>query len=849
MKNRTFWALATAFLVAWALWELYPPTPRDVIETFTREAERSDATLAAVVARAREQSAARAGTNAVTPALQFRSLEEAVGTNDLRAYFPSIEIPAGREPNTHLLNHVQRKSLAKIKLGLDLQGGMSFTVLMDTNKLADPSERDRALDQAVEILRKRVDQYGVAEPVIQKAGTDRIVIQMPGVTEGEKDAVKRQIERAAFLEFRMVHPESDRLQAEGLVPPGYEVLTLSSKRPDGRLESERLLVRKKPERGLTGRYITRAAAEPDPMTGAPHISFELNSEGAALFREITREFSPRPGPGGTQFSRLAIVLDGELYSAPQINGEIPAGRGVIQGRFDYREATELARVLMNPLEAPVKIIEERSVDPSLGADSIRSGVSATLIGAVATFLFMLVFYFFGGFVANIALALNIVITLGAMAAAKSTLTLPGIAGIALSIGMAVDANVLIFERLREELAKGKGLKSALAAGYNRAFGTILDSHATTLISSIILINLGSGPVQGFGVTLTIGVAASLFTALVVTRLVFDQLIERGLMKTLPMLPMVRFKNINFMAAAKPLFILSWVLIVVGMGYGVFVRGAGVLGVDFAGGDLQTFRFAQRVEVDQLRAEIGRLGIGDAQIAYQKGVADSSQTLQVFSAYGSGGQVREALEKAFPAAGFQLIGSDRVGPSVGAEITRSAILASLLAMFGILVYVAFRYEFSFAVAAVVAGIHDVLLTLGLFFLAGRELSGPMVAAVLTIIGYSINDKIVILDRIREDLSLGEPGSFRSVINRALNQTMSRTLITGGAVILATLALYLFGGTVINDFAFTFLVGILAGTYSSIFIASPIVLWWSKGQRPALGGSPVIARGSQPEPARA
>jgi len=853
MKNRTFWFLAIVFTVAWAVWEMTPPRNRPLLDTFTRLAERTDPALQAIVARAGE-------LNAAQPGREFRNLVEAVGTNDLRAYFPSLEIPAGREPNRYLLDRVQRASLGQIKLGLDLQGGMSFMVQMDATRLTesttqapsgtndvaaapDPAERaaqlERALDQAVEILRRRVDRFGVAEPIIQKAGADRILIQMPGLSESEKQQVREQIERAAFLEFRMVHPESDRLLAEGLVPPGTEILTERTRGADGR-PPRQFVVFKQPERGLTGKSVVNAMAVPNPITSAPEILFELDREGARIFREITEEYQPR----GNQRFYLAIVLDGELYSAPAINDVIGAGRGQITGDFDQKEAFELANALMNPLEAPVKIIEERTVGPSLGADSIRSGMIATAIAAVATFTFMIVFYFFGGLVANLALALNIVITLGAMSAVDSTLTLPGIAGIALSIGMAVDANVLIFERIREELAKGKGLKSALAAGYHRAFGTILDSHVTTLISSIILIRLGSGPVQGFGVTLTIGVAASLFTALVVTRLVFDFLLERGLMKSLRMLPMIQFTRINFMGAAKPLFLATWLVAAAGIGYGVFVRGSGVLGVDFSGGDLLTFRFTERVELDRLRQAV------DAQLNYDKSLADAGQpTLQVFTEFGAGAAVEARLKEAFPAAGFELVGRDSVGPTVGAEITRAAVLASLLAMLGILVYVAFRYEFSFAVAAVVAGLHDVLFTLGIFFLSGRELGGTTVAAVLTIIGYSINDKIVILDRIREDLKLGVPGSFRSIINLALNQTLSRTLITGGAVILSTLSLYLFGGSVLNDFAFTFLVGVLAGTFSSMFVASPIVLWWNRGERPALGGPVVATAAPQPQPARA
>jgi SecD/SecF fusion protein len=404
----------------------------------------------------------------------------------------------------------------------------------------------------------------------------------------------------------------------------------------------------------------------------------------------------------------------------------------------------------------------------------------------------------------------------------------------------VDANVLIFERIREETAAGKPLRSALAAGYKRAFGTILDSHVTTLISAIILYWLGTGPIKGFGFMLGWGVAASLFTALVVTRLIFDFLMSKNMMKSLPMLPTLKLTNIDFLKQAVPAIALSVLVILGGFGYGIFGRGKEMLGVDFAGGDSLTLQFAEKVEEDKLRAAIGKLGL-ESTIQYQKPIAGGRETLQIVTSYDSGAKVGAALQKEFPNAKLQVIGTEQVGGTVGKAIRTSAGLALVLAMAGILMYVAVRYEFSFAVAAVIATIHDALFTLGIFMLAGGEFTAPMVAAVLTIVGYSINDKIVILDRIREDLKLGLRGSFRELINLALNQTLSRTLITGGSVILATGCLYLFGGPVINDFAFTFLVGILAGTYSSLYIASYVVLKWNKGERPRIGARITMQQG--------
>jgi len=827
MKQKHLWYLLSIVVVlGLSTYYLTPPTGRDLVQYFQDEARNKDAAFSNIVVRAQQ-------LEKEVPNRSYGNLREAVCTNNITKHFPRINTKGQKYPSVHVLNQLQFEAAGKIKLGLDLQGGTSFLVGFDTSKLSTNADHGQALVNAIEVLRRRVDKLGVAEPILQPlVAENKISIQLPGLSESAKEEAIRQLQRAAFLEFRMVHPESAQLLAQGIIEPGYEVLTEEVKGERGNNELATYLVKRGAEQGLTGKHIKRAYVTREQLTNKPQIGFELDSEGAALFAKITTEWQPK----GNKEYQLAIVLDGELASAPTIKGPITGGNGVISGGrsgYDIKEALELANVLENPLEAPIKILSQSSVDPSLGKDSIRSGIYSCVYGTLGVAVFMLFFYFLAGMVANFALMLNVVITMGIMCAFGSTLTLPGIAGLVLSIGMAVDANVLIFERIREELAAGKTLKGALAAGYDRAFGTILDSHVTTLISAGILIKLGTGPIQGFGVTLTIGVAASLFTALLVTRLIFDFMIHKQWMTSLPMMPVLKLTKVNFMGFAKPAFVLSGLLIISGVGYGVFGRGQKMLGVDFLGGDSLTFTFKEHVEVDKLRAAVGKLEVGDATIQYQKPVAGGHETLQILAAYESGKKVEEALKKEFPQAAFEVKGTDKVGPSVGREIQESAIIAMFLAMLGILVYVALRYEFSFAVAAVLATAHDVLFTLAVFSFAGMELSSTTLAAFLTIIGYSINDKIVILDRIREDLKLGVRGSFRDIINLALNQTLSRTLITGGSVILATMSLLIFGGGVIDDFAFTFLVGIFAGTYSSIYIACAVLLWWNKGQRPKIG----------------
>ena len=847
MKRNNTWRLAIVILaVVWSFAEIYPWKDRDLIEVFAEKGVRQDTTFSNIVAQAKTMQA----TNSVRT---FGNLRDAIGTNDITGYFPFLSVTNELKPTTAILNKLQRASRGNIRLGIDLQGGTSILVEMDTNRISmvagetntvvDPNELQAVLSQAVEVLRRRVDKLGVAEPIIQPEGDNRIMIQLPGLSQEDRDQAMTNIQKAAFLEFRMVHPESGNLLAQGMGAPGYEILLQKSKAKRGEqagVESiERLLVSKRAVRGLNGSFIERARVSRNNM-GEPEIEFELNSKGAAIFADVTRENIGK---------RLAIVLDGELYSAPVIQGEIPGGRGQITGNFDDKEAIELAQVLQNPLRAPLHVVQADEVDASLGKDSIESGYKAALYGIIAVAVFMLIYYMLAGCVANVALIINVIVLVGVMCYIGVTFTLPGIAGIVLTVGMAVDANVLIYERIREELAKGKSIRGAVDAGYDRAFSTIFDSHVTTLISSVILIWLGSGSVKGFGVALTIGVAASLFTALVVTRLIFDFMIARGWLKTLKMLHLIpSTMRLDFMKLALPAFILSWCIIIVGNGYGLFVRGKDVLGVEFVGGYSMKIDFDQKAKdtgtftVDHIREFVDGMKKGASQVQFQRDSSSGRETLRVnirsvneAAGEDTGRMVVDALAKQFPSASIKSLSVAKIGPTMGQEIQRVAIIASLLAMFGILVYVAFRYEFSFAIGAVVAIIHDILMTLGCYFLAGREMNATTVAALLTIIGFSINDTVVIFDRIREDLKLGVRGSFREIMNAALNQTLSRTIITSGTVFLATLMLYMFGGGPINDFAFCFLVGILTGTYSSIYIASALVLWWNKGQRPKLAAA--------------
>ena len=723
----------------------------------------------------------------------------------------------------------------KIKLGLDLKGGTSFLLKMDLSQI-DAAGKGQAIRQAIEILERRINKFGVSEPIIQSIGSgtteDRILVQLPGLTEAARTEARRTIEQTAYLEFLLVHADNDRLQAESSspyfhAPLGYTNLTQDVKGSEGQATTRHFFCKLKPEQGLTGKYVERAYVTYDEL-GRPNISLTFNKDGATLFGRVT---------GANVGRQLAIVLDGEVRSAPVIQDAILGGRAQISGTFSITEAQRLASVLENPLQAPVKVLEQRSVDPSLGLDSIHSGVRSALYGAIAVIAFMAVYYLMAGMVANAALVLNILITVGVLAMFKFTLTLPGIAGIVLSIGMAVDTNVLIYERVREELAANKPLRAAISAAYSRAFRVIFDAHFTAILTAVILIWMGSGPVKGFGVTLVIGLLANLFSGVFVTRVIFDWLVAKGIMKQFTMLHIFKgVAQINFLGVWKIAFLLSWLLIAAGMV--TFVKRGGldlgkgeVYGIDFKGGDTVTLGFAKHVEADAIRNSLTEAGHTESYLQYQHPLGGGTEVLEIKLPEGQSTAVVKYLQEKFPDAQFTSLGTESVGAIVGKELLQQALIAMVVSLLAIMLYIALRFgEFSYGLGALISLIHDVLMTVGWFCLTGRTFSMPVVAAVLTLIGYSINDTIVVYDRIRENRKLtGGKLNYFDLINRSVNETLSRTILTAGTVFLCSVALYGFGGRVLNDFAFCFLVGVLTGTYSSIYIASPCVLWYHRSDK--------------------
>jgi SecD/SecF fusion protein len=689
----------------------------------------------------------------------------------------------------------------KINLGLDLQGGMHLVLRVDTSKIPEDARKD-ATERALEVIRNRIDEFGVKEPQISPQGKDEIVVQLPGITDRLR--ALELIGKTALLEFKLVSSDPDKLSKalQGDVPAGFELQKDDNGDP--------LLIEK--DAVLTGDALTTAFMSFDQSRfNDPYVSIQFSADGAKKFAKVTQENVGR---------RLAIVLDGKVKSAPEIKEAIPSGQAQITGRFSKEEAGDLAIVLkVGALPAPVYIEEERTVGPLLGQDSINSGIKATLYGALFVGVFMLVYYLLAGFIADIAMALNIILLLGAMAYFKVTLTLPGIAGIVLTLGMAVDANVLIQERMREELEAGKTLGQAIRLGYERAMSAIVDSNLTTVVAAVFLFQFGTGPIRGFALTLIIGLLISMFTSVFVTRVIFEVLMGLKLIKGLPMLKIIGTPKIDYIKIRWICYALSAAVLVVGMGT-YFMKGADMYGVDFKGGQVQEFKFAKAMDVKDVRNALAEIDLGSSSVQQLK---DDPKVFIIRVPEKVTDEISKKFDTAFKDNKAEVIRVDKVGPSVGSQLRTKAIYAIVFSMLGIMVYVAFRFKhWYFAVPGVIALFHDVFIAMGFMALTGREMSLLIVSGLLTIAGFSINDTIVIYDRIRENARLNHKMSLKELINLSVNQTLSRTLLTSFTVLVVVAILYMYGGSVLNDFAFCLMVGFISGVYSTVFIASPLVL---------------------------
>lgn len=748
-----------------------------------------------------------------------------------------------------------------LRRGIDLQGGSSFRCQLDPGIDEDGKIKPvtpLSFDVARTTLTKRLNPDGSKDlRIVPIPERNELEVQMPGVGQDEIDEVREKIEKVAKLEFRMVNPDQRALAEaiSGEIVPGwalrYEhktdkngVVVNEANEPvydkDGIVlfdtvndkQVERVpgkvpyLVKNRAD--LSGKSVERARADYLPQGWVVMLNFD--SEGAKKFEDLTRTNV------GRQF---AVMVDDVIISAPQINEAIPGGNCIISGRFREREVRDLASNLMNPLENPMRIVDERTTSATYGKGVIQQGIYAGIAGLTITMLFILLYYRSAGVVALVGLALNVVLLLGVMAMFGATLTMPGIAGLILTIGIAVDANVLIYERLREEMKTGKSLRAAIDSAYDKAHSAIMDANITTLITAFILYLIASDLIKGFAVTLVIGILTSMFAALVLTRVCFSWLTSSGLEK-LSFMNLVPEKSFDILGKARPALVISLILITTFFVM-VFMKGKSGIGPDFKGGDQIEMTLAggaSDATVEEVEKALVGLNftppVGDAEGGevtekvlpapfIQEQNSANEKFIVIQSERGSMDEIASVLGEKY---GKELsLKQDSVGPAIGVELAKNSLKALLLGLLAIMLYITLRFEFSFALGALVALIHDLLVVTAFVLLSGSQLTLLHVGALLTIAGYSINDTIVVFDRIREELR-NRRGDLKDIMNYAISQTLSRTVLTSMTTLVMVLTLWIFGGPSLKQFSFTIIIGVLVGTYSSLFVASPIVHWWAK-----------------------
>jgi len=724
----------------------------------------------------------------------------------------------------------------RLKPGIDIAGGSAFLLRIQAKENEKGEKMPITADQVEEgmrVIKDRLDAMGTAEPLVVRQGEDGILVQMPGVKPEESAEIRRTLETVAKLELREVSPRNNEIGENGKslaqrvldgeeIVPGYRAYELTQKDEDGNESTTPILLNRRA--ALGGSDIVIASPS---MSQIDAVDITLDGPGTDKMIALTQNM--RPGQ-----DRIAIVLDGIVQNAPVVQS-VPLGKKFeINGLNEPGETKKLANALMNPLENPLIVEEERSVSPTLGSAIVKQGIWSGLIGLAITAVFVLIYYRTGGIVALVGLLVNGLMLFGAMAIFGFTFSLPGIAGIILTIGLAVDANVLIYERLREEIEAGKSLKSAIAASYDKAFSAIFDANITSLISAIILFSMASGSIKGFAVTLTIGLVASMFSAILVTRVLFRWGTDTNLLRKMTFLNLIKATHIDFLSAAKKTGMISSIFIVISLAAFAMKRES-ALGIDFTGGTRVQFQLNKKeVTLDQVNKVLDTLILTRAAVPQIESNPVTGALLSVRTDKADAEKIITALRTDIPvlaekdANGSSYLideSKEEVSALIGGSFLRESLIALILGLIGIAIYITIRFEFSFALGAFVALLHDVVIAVGIVVLLGRELSLIHVGAILTIAGYSINDTIVIFDRIRETVLL-RTGDIKDIMNEAINATLSRTVLTSATTIVTVLILSLYGGSALRDFSIMILIGLVIGTYSSVFVASPIVLWWSQ-----------------------
>ena len=858
----------------------------------------------------------------------------------LSAYtvWPSIQVHTkkGAEKQTFLKEN-PKLGAKSINFGLDLAGGTAITLEIDKSGIKGEDIKD-VQEQSLEIIRNRVDQYGLSEPQISPSGDDRIVVELAGVDDSTAKAL---VGSTAKLEFKILAEAEKFTQVVGLIDQyltrqttdivadsaatdstakDSTVAKADSAKDTTKALSDDELLGKAPaaaEVAATDSAKDSAAVEAQPASevgvalSAYYMSFGnggfiaeenvekvkklLATEGVQKLipRDVAFAFGSglepvqrdskikakrlyllkrraemagddvvdaRPyrvsdgvsagevavslkfgGIGPKKFSavtaanigkQMAIVLDNQVISAPVIRDRIPNGEAQITGLDDMAEANRLSVVLRaGALKAPMKIIESRSVGATLGEENIVQGFGSGAIGLILCLVFMVAYYRLGGLIASFGMVINTLVTAAVMSVFNATLTLPGIAGFILVVGMSLDANVIIYERIREELKNGLTARAAVAKGYERAFGAILDSNLTTVLTGLILYKIGTGSVKGFGLTLTIGILTSLFCAITVTRSILDWKLAKRDATTLSIgggFKAINEANLQIIPNRRRFGLISMILIVASIAF-VAIKGFD-FSIDFTGGQVYTVQYqdSDKHEKDLSKA-LSAAGISGTKVRTLGGT--SANSYQISMRASDDAQFEVKMAQAFEKAGqkCEIVAKDNVGPTIGKELRFNAILSVILAWLGILIYVWFRFGkfgLGFGVAAVLGLVHDTVITLGFISAFGLSFDGALIASLLTMIGYSVNDTIVNFDRIRENTAVYGSSNFAETINKSMNQCFSRTMVTSLTTLFVCVILAVMGGSSIRDFGLVQCFGILIGTYSSVCICSPIVLWWSK-----------------------
>lgn len=713
--------------------------------------------------------------------------------------------------------------------GIEIVGGTS--VILEVKPNIDPDTQEElpitpeAMDSAKNILEKRINSTGALDAPVNIVG-NRIEIQIPKLSPEAAEQLIKLLTTTAKLTIHSVHRQSSQLAdqvAGGEIIPGFSVLPhTETDSKTGEQTVTNVLIKRR--EALSGKYVKAAWVSPRDYSV---VNIELTGQGGDKMKEFTSTLTKNQ-------DMIATVLDGKVVNYATLAADTLDKNFVINGLDSKKEAEDLTKALQNPLENDIEVMEQRSISASLGEATVKQGITAGVIGLALTAVFVLLYYRFAGLIALVGLVVNMIILFGAMAAFGASFTLPGIAGIILTIGVAVDANVIIYERMREELDRGKSVKAAIAAAYDKAFSAIFDANITTLITAVILFWQASGSIKGFAVTLTIGILGTLLASLLCTRVLFWWAADTGLLKNIKFMNLIPNKTFDFLSKRKYSFIISAFLIVGGLSF-VGIKGNDNLGIDFTGGNLTRFSVPadQAVTQAELNTIISGVTLSKKHSLQIEQPPGSGQIIAIKSDPADTQNIIDAIRGSIPHFNDKndqdsyiiQANSEKVSATMGGEFLMNAIYALGFGLFCVMIYITVRFEFSFAVGAFSALLHDILITVGVLFILGDELSLIHIGAFLTLAGYSINDTIIVFDRIRESLQT-ERGEVKDVMNAAISATLSRTVLTSITTFVAVLVLFIYGGQALSDFSLTIMIGVIVGTYSSIYIASPIVYLFSK-----------------------